>query len=405
MTRPLWIVQAGIFLNMLGYGAVLPFEVIYLHSGRGFSLGVAGLVVGALSGVAIVIVPVSGPLIDRFGARVMLAVAGMALAAGYAGLAFAVTPWQAFAAAALAGAGNGAMNPSQSTLLATLAPPDMRHRVTAVSRVATNAGLGIGATAGGFVASTGLEGLVVLFLANAVTYVLYVSVVLGLVRESPRPEPVAGGYGRVLRDVAFRRLALINVAMIASGWGVFNWLLPPYARDNAGIDSRLIGVLLLANTITVVVAQVPVSRFAEGRRRVHMIAAAGSIFCAALVLIAIAGTSGRLAYPLLLVAAAAVAAGECFYTTVLNPLVADLAPAGARGRYMAATGLTWWLGMAIAPTVGAPLLGVAPALTFLAAGAVAGAAGISAWRLEARLPETARRTPKIGPLRGLNSGG
>src|ERR1700758_4182258 len=69
LSRELWLVQAGIFLNMLGYGAVLPFELIYLHDARGFSLSVAGVVVGALTGVAIVTAPVAGPLIDRFGAR------------------------------------------------------------------------------------------------------------------------------------------------------------------------------------------------------------------------------------------------------------------------------------------------------------------------------------------------
>jgi hypothetical protein len=31
LSRELWVVEAGIFINMLGYGAVLPFEVIYLH--------------------------------------------------------------------------------------------------------------------------------------------------------------------------------------------------------------------------------------------------------------------------------------------------------------------------------------------------------------------------------------
>jgi hypothetical protein len=35
LSRELWLVQGGIFLNMLGYGAVLPFEIIYLHDGRG----------------------------------------------------------------------------------------------------------------------------------------------------------------------------------------------------------------------------------------------------------------------------------------------------------------------------------------------------------------------------------
>ena len=42
LSRELWLVEVGIFLNMLGYGAVLPFEIIYLHDGRGFSLAVAG---------------------------------------------------------------------------------------------------------------------------------------------------------------------------------------------------------------------------------------------------------------------------------------------------------------------------------------------------------------------------
>jgi hypothetical protein len=43
------------------------------------------------------------------------------------------------------------------------------------------------------------------------------------------------------------------------------------------------------------------------------------------------------------------------------PLVADLAPAPLRGRYMAAIGLSWWLGLARAPTLGARPLSVSPA--------------------------------------------
>src|SRR5215469_1675895 len=117
LSRELWLVEIGIFLNMVGYGAVLPFEVIYLHDGRGFSLGVAGLVVGTITGVAVVTAPAAGPVIDRYGARVTSLFAGLALAVGYAGLAFAHVPAQAFAAAALAGAGNGVLNPSQSTMI------------------------------------------------------------------------------------------------------------------------------------------------------------------------------------------------------------------------------------------------------------------------------------------------
>jgi MFS family permease len=396
LSRELWIVEAGVFLNMLGYGAVLPFEIIYLHDGRGFSLTVAGLVVGTLTGVAVGTAPLAGPLIDRFGARLTTAGAGVALAAGYAGLAFAHSPAQAFAAAAFAGAGNGALNPGQSTLMTTLAPSDRRHRATAVSRVAGNAGIGIGGALGGLVAACGLTGFVVLFLVNAFTYLVYVGVLVAVVRDAEGPEPIRGGYRVVARDRLFIRLVVINVAMIAVGWGVFTWLVPPYAKNDIGISAPLIGLLLLANAATVVVAQMPVARLAEGRRRVVTMALAASAFVAAclLVIAAGAGTSTGTAYAALVAASITVGVGECCYTTVLTPLVAELAPPGLRGRYMASMGFAWWIGLAIAPTLGTQLLSRSPTAAFLAAAAVATAAAASALTLRRRLPEASRLTPR-----------
>jgi MFS family permease len=394
LSHELWLVVLGMFLNYLGYGAVLPFEIIYLHDGRGFSLGVAGLVVGLLTGVAVVVSPLVGPLIDRFGARAIATGAGVALAAGYAGLAFAYSPALAFAAAALAGVGNGAINPSQSTLLAVLASPDIRHRVTAVSRVASNAGIGLGSALGGLVAGYGLTGFVMLFLANAVTYLIYVFVLVAIVRKDVRPEPVAGGYRLVLRDRAFLHLAFTNVAIIAVGWGVFTWLLPPYAGEQIGLSTRLIGLLLLANAVTVVIAQVPVARFAEGRRRAVMMALGATLFVFACLLVVAAGIWSDISFPVLIAAAVVVGVGECFHTTVLMPLVADLAPASLRGRYMAAIGLSWWVGLALAPTLGTPVLSLSPLAAFLAAAAVAGTSAISALAMERRLPEAARLTPR-----------
>ncbi len=394
LSRELWLVEAGIFLNMLGYGAVLPFEMIYLHDVRGFSLSVAGLVVGTLTGAAVVTAPLAGPLIDRYGARAATAGAGAALAAGSAGLAFARSPTQAFAAAALAGTGNGALNPGQSTLLAALAPPDLRHRATAVSRVAGTAGIGIGGTVGGLVATGGLTGYQALFLANALTYLVYVCLLAAVVRDGARPEPVRGGYRLVARDRAFIHLALTNVAVIAVGWGVFTWLVPPYARGELGLSAPLIGSLLLANAATVVVAQVPIARLAEGRRRVLMMALAASGFAGACLLVLAAGASPAAAYPALVVAAVAVGLGECLHTTALMPLAAELAPAGLRGRYLASMGFSWWIGLAVAPTLGATLLSRSPVAAFLTAAAIAAAAAVSALALEHRLPAASRFTPR-----------
>ena len=394
LPRELWLVVLGMFLNYLGYGAVLPFEIIYLHDGRGFSLGIAGLMVGLVTGVAVVISPLTGPLIDRFGARVTAGSAGIALAVGYAGLAFASSAPQAFISALFAGIGNGALNPSQSTLLAVLAPSTIRHRVTAISRVASNAGIGLGGALGGIIAGYGLTGFVVLFLANALTYLIYVFVLVTAVRGEVRPEPVAGGYRLLLRDQAFMHLAFTNLAIIAVGWGVFTWLVPPYAQEEISMSARQIGSLLLANAVTVVLAQVPIAKLAEGRRRAVMMALAALIFALACLLLIGAAILRDFAYPVLLTAAIAVGVGECFHTTVLMPLVADLAPPSLRGRYMASMGLSWWVGLAIAPTLGTQLLSLSPMATFLVAAVISTAAAASALALEQRLPEDSRLTPR-----------
>ena len=89
-----------------------------------------------------------------------------------------------------------------------------------------------------------------------------------------------------------------------------------------------------------------------------------------------------------------VAVWECLHTTVLMPLVADLAPAALRGRYMATVGLSWWLGLALAATLGTQLVSVSPPAAMLAAAAVALTAGLSALALERELPAAIRLTPR-----------
>jgi MFS family permease len=394
LSRQLWIVEIGVFLNMLGYGAVFPFELIYLHEERGFALADAGLVVGAITGVAVVTAPVAGAMIDRIGARATVVAAGLALAVGYATLAFAASLPTAFAAAGLAGAGNGALVPSQSALLNALAPRELRQRASAVSRVAVNVGIGLGSAIGGLVAGLGLRGFVALFLANALTYLAYVAILVATVREDAPSLGDGGGYRRLLRDRAFVHFALTNVALIAVGWGVLAWIVPPYAAELA-IAPGLIGLLLLANAATVVVAQVPIVRRAEGHGRVGTIVLGAAAWVGACVFAGVAyAVPPAVGYLCLVVAAVVFAIGECLHATVLLPLVADLAPPELRGRYMAAIGLTWWLGLALAPTLGAQLLAVSPSLPFLGAAALSGVAIISLLALEARLPVGLRSIPR-----------
>jgi MFS family permease len=85
------------------------------------------------------------------------------------------------------------------------------------------------------------------------------------------------------------------------------------------------------------------------------------------------------------------------------PLVADLAPDHLRGHYMAAMGVSWWLGLALAPIAGTQLLSVSAAVTFVGAAVVAAGAGVSMLALDHRLPEASRLTPRPGAVARIDA--
>ena len=137
---------AGNAVSFFGYGLILPFEIIYLHQIRGFATATAGLVLAAILGTATLVTPPSGALLDHFRPKPILIAGNLTSALGYAGCAFVDRPWQTFACAVVGGAGVGAARPANQTLLITLVTPEQRAASFALGRVASNFGLGSGAT-------------------------------------------------------------------------------------------------------------------------------------------------------------------------------------------------------------------------------------------------------------------
>jgi MFS family permease len=102
------------------------------------------------------------------------------------------------------------------------------------------------------------------------------------------------------------------------------------------------------------------------------------------------------AVPLLVLGVVFIRAGECLYDSIYGPLVADLAPEGMTGRYMAASGFAWQLGFITMPVVAGGLLSVEPFALWPAVAGVAAFASAYALRLERLLPVEARLTPSRG---------
>jgi MFS family permease len=400
LPRSVQILQLGGLANAFGNGVVLPFTFIYLHNVRGIGLGTAGLVLGTNAGVSLIAGPLSGVFVDRVGGKRTLAAALVFLTLGYGGYAFVHHPWQGFVTAAITGIGNGAFWPAQSTLIAALVPPEKRTPAFAMQRVMMNLGIGLGAMAGGLIASTSHpRSFEVLFLLDALTFVVYMAVLAALVPDPghhhrPAGEAPAGGYGSVLRNRPFVAVIGINTVFIFAGFAGLD-LLPVYAKNHADVGEQAIGLVFLLNTLVIVVLQLPIAKLVGGHRRMRTLGLLGLVWALAWGLVPIGGIwlAGLAATALFAVAASVFALGECLHGSVQAPLVVDLAEPALLGRYMALSAQSWQIGFTLGPAIGGFALAAAPHGTWLAAAAICLANGALAVAMERRLPATARRTP------------
>jgi predicted MFS family arabinose efflux permease len=400
LPRQVWLVQTGGVVNSFGNGIVFPFIIIYLHNVRGISFAAAGLALSAGAVAALAAGFAAGTIVDRVGGRNTLLLGLLLQAAAFALFPLVREVWHAFVLLALEGAGTACFWPGQSTLLSRLTPADRTHSAFALQRISMNLGIGLGGVVGGLIASTAHPGsFTVLFLLDASTFLVFIAV-LSSVRE-PRPvepeeaEESAFGYKAVLRDRNFVWLLGLNVLFVAVGYEVFA-LLPPFAKNYAGVSEHWVGVMWLANTLLIVLIQLPVSKALEGRRRMRALALMSLLFAAAALIVLgggiwLAGTAAALVF---VSATLVFGFGEVLQGPTQAPLVADLAPDHLRGRYFALGSMSWSTGSILGPAVGGPLLGWHPLAVWPLAAAISVLAGAGCLALERRLPERVRRSPR-----------
>ena len=390
--------QVGGLVNAFGNGMVIPFMFIYLHNVRGIGLGLTGLIVAAHAVVSIVAGPVFGSQIDRFGGKRMLALSLVILTVGYAGYALVYEPWQGFLVAVVSGIGIGGFWPAQSTLITGLTPRDQLPSAFAMQRVVMNLGIGLGALTGGLIATTDSpDTFTVLFLLDAVTFLVYAFVMYALVPEPDlRPSGHAGrtgSYREVLRHRAFVAVIALNALFIFAGFSGFD-VLPVYAKNEGGLSETQIGLLFLVNTLVIVFTQLPIARLARGRRRMPTLALFGLLWAGAWLLVPIAAVaSADAAFLVLVVVMVIFALGQCLHGAVAGPLAADLAEPRLMGRYMALNALSWQIGFALGPALGGAGLAVSPNGVWIAAAALCTIGAACTLLVEGALPSRARRTP------------
>jgi MFS family permease len=365
MTRipqPARIVIAGDAVAALGTGLILPLTLIYLHQVRGIRLPVVGTLLAIQAAIGLLAVPFSGALMDRIGARRVLAGSLIGQAVGSAGLAWTHSVLTAIPVMVILGASTAPRFPAFMTLLAGLSPrPDEQQRAFAINFTVLNAGIGVGAALGAAVASVRHPvSFEEMFFGNAVCCLLFIVVLARLpdVRAPAVAHAAKVGYRDVLANRPLRAVVVATLVLAFTGYAALDAGLPAFATVEAHTSVRVVALALTANTALIVVAQLFVLRLVRRLRRSRALAMIGLIWAVSWAVFGLAGLGLPHAVRIgcILAFAALFGLGETFMAPTISPLVNSLADDRTRGRANALSTGVYSLAFVVSPTISTGLI-------------------------------------------------
>lgn len=354
-----WTIFAGTIVNRLGY-LVTPFLVFFLAS-RGVTGADTSYVLGALGAGNLLGPAVGGVLADRLGRRPTMLIGLVGASAAQGALFLAPGVWT-MAAALLISAAGSAVSPAAFALLADAVDSERRRRAYALFGWGVNIGAAVAGVLGGFLAAHGYWLLFAVDAGSMLAYALVVAVRLPEAKRTttarqPEEKKDGLGYGVVLRD----RLALLLFPLLGVQLFVYSLteVALPLAVHDSGLSPAVYGAMAAVNAILVVALQ-PLSTAWLARFPQLVVQGAGGTLIA--VGVALTGLAdGIVGYT---VSVVVWSLGEVVVAGIAAGVVANLAPAHARGRYQGAFSWTWGvarfaaltLGVAVYTTIGPAVL-------------------------------------------------
>lgn len=362
-------ILAGTAISAIGRGLTLPFLFIYLHEVRGLGANTVGLLIGWFGAVTLLVAPLGGALVDRFGARRVVLPLFLLDATGVALLAFVHNVPTAFAVLTLSAIGGPALWSGQNTILASITDPDEQQRTFGLSFTLLNLGIGVGGMVSGLIVDVARPiTFQFLYGLDALSYVAPALILLSLpaigrkVVGGPAKEQTTAGYAQVFRDRVFVRFVIFGLVLTTCGYAQIEVGFAAFATVIAEVPARAVGWALAANTVVIVVSQLFVLRWLDGRSRTRALAVAATIMGASWLVLGAAGYVGQrgamtAAIIGVIGCAAVFAAGETLLSPVSPAITNALATDEVRGRYNALSSMIWGVSGIVGPVTAGPLIG------------------------------------------------
>lgn len=363
---------AGNTVSMAGNGLVIAFTLIYLNQVRHVALPVVGALFAAAAVAGLVVVPVAGILLDRLGARLVLATIVVGQAVTEVLLAFVHDAATALPVMLLYGATWTPMFSAIRTMIGGLAPePAVQQRAFAVSFTLQNAALGVGTTVGAAFADVRHPGsFQALFLVDAATCLAFVAVfpfLPNLRRPRAHDEPRAG-YREVLAHPGLRLLVFASLILAFTGYPAFDSGLPAYTTVQARLPAHIVALSLTVNTAFIVATQLVVLRLVSRLRRSQALALTGVVIALSWAVFGLAGLPISPGWRIACVFSftAVFGLGETIMAPTLGPLVNSLAGERVRGRANSLSSFTSSFALIISPAIATSMIAAGAAAVWIA---------------------------------------
>lgn len=357
MPKKVWLLVAGMVINVTGASFLWPFNTIYLHEHLGKSLSVAGLVLMINSLTGIIGNMLGGILFDKWGGYKSTLAGIVITLVSILGLVF-FHGWPLYVVwLALIGFGSGMVFPSMYAMVGTVWPEGGRRAFNAMY-VGQNVGIAIGTACGGLVASYRFD---YIFLANFILYFIFFLIAFIGFRGIDDKKEVSVKTKEETKQgwsltPGFKALLIVCVAYALCWVAYVQWqgAIATYIGE-LDISLRQYSLLWTINGLMIVCAQPLISmviRWAKRSLKQQIMIGIG-IFAVSFIVL-----SQAQQFSMFVIAMIILTIGELFVWPAVPTIANILAPDGKVGFYQGVVNSAATAGKMFGPVVGGAIVDV-----------------------------------------------
>ncbi|MDZ5472009.1 MFS transporter [Bacillus sp. 31A1R] len=347
---------AGTVFMIIGISMSSPFLAIYLAKNTDLSAAVIGAVIGvgplagAFGGF------IGGMLSDLIGRKSLLILSLCLSSAVFFGYAFSSSTIFIVMFIFLGGIASSIFGTVSRALIADLSTQEQRVKVFSLQNLAFNIGWAIGPVIG---VLFGLAASATPFIVTGSIYMVY-AIAMGIalqffvitktdVQQETEKSSMKQSLQMMSRDKALF-LFVIGSIIMAIAWAQFPILLSQFVTSTFDNGTEIFGLLLVINAVVIIVFQLPMSKWSEGKSPIFALVV-GVLLAAAGLL----GFSLSFNVVILVTAICILSLAETLVGPMYNVIIDQISPEKMKGAYFGAQNFGL-LGMFLSPILGGYIL-------------------------------------------------